>query len=199
MKRLFSILTLLAFSLPVWAQSQVFSPPGYANMEWLVRMAETGDSTAQLELGTVYYNGMEGVIKDKFEAVKWFQKAADSGNPTAQLYLGYMYRVGDTVNKNYFKAIKLFRSAANHNNAPAMFYLGDMYEKGDGVKMNFTYAYAYYLLAEHRAESEYFRKYYANAADRLEQILFPDEIQEGRKIAFDLDKQIPFTNPEIRK
>src|SRR5262245_39397781 len=52
-------------------------------------LAEKGNTVAQYNLGTMYFNG-QGVVKNFAEAEKWWRAAADHGNPDAQLGLGYM-------------------------------------------------------------------------------------------------------------
>jgi tetratricopeptide (TPR) repeat protein len=50
------------------------------------KAAELGNSSAQVNLGTMYVHG-QGVPQDYAEATKWFRKAADQGNAVAQHYL----------------------------------------------------------------------------------------------------------------
>ena len=61
--------------------------------EQTMTKAKAGDSTAQYNLGNMYYNG-EGVQTSYAEAVKWYRKAAEQGHAGAQLSLGQMYQDG---------------------------------------------------------------------------------------------------------
>ncbi len=48
----------------------------------LERLAKTGDSEAQYDLGYMYENGL-GVGQDKSRALELYQSAADQGHPRA--------------------------------------------------------------------------------------------------------------------
>ena len=68
-------LPVLFFTLVVLAGIR----PGYAegqNIKQIREAAIQGDTTAQFNLGNMYYKG-EGVPKDNREAVKWYRKAAE--------------------------------------------------------------------------------------------------------------------------
>ena len=69
-----------------------------------------GDSTAQLFLGVMYYNG-EFFKQDYVEAAKWYRKAADQGEEFALLFLGEMYANGVGVKQNQVKAKELFNKS----------------------------------------------------------------------------------------
>ena len=60
------------------------------------KLAESGNATAQYNLGIMYDNG-DGVIEDDKLAVKWYTKAAEQGHASAQYNLGVMYFYGDGV------------------------------------------------------------------------------------------------------
>ena len=94
-----------------------------------------GDSTAQLFLGVMYYNG-EFFKQDYVEAAKWYRKAADQGEEFALLFLGEMYEEGKGVEKDYAEALKWYNKAAEQGHNQAQFYLGEMYANGVGVKQN---------------------------------------------------------------
>ena len=54
------------------------------------RLAESGDATAQLNVGSMYYLGV-GVTQNFEEAARWYRKAADQGLATAEVALGGLY------------------------------------------------------------------------------------------------------------
>ena len=56
--------------------------------------ALSGDASAQMKLGTLYYKG-QGVSRDYAEAARLFLLAAEKGDPYAQSNLGYMYELGE--------------------------------------------------------------------------------------------------------
>jgi len=59
-------------------------------------LAETGNASAQVYLGALYFAGL-GVTQDDAEAVRLFRLAANQGNASAQVYLGVMYSAGRGV------------------------------------------------------------------------------------------------------
>ena len=59
-------------------------------------LAEQGDTTAQYNLGVMYWHG-KGVPQDDAEAVRWYRMAAKQGQAEAQYNLGVMYWHGKGV------------------------------------------------------------------------------------------------------
>jgi uncharacterized protein len=74
-------------------------------------LAEQGNPSAQLNLGSMYANG-QGVTQDNAQAVAWFRKAAEKGSPSAQYNLGNMFESGSGVTQDYAQALAWFRKAA---------------------------------------------------------------------------------------
>ena len=54
---------------------------------WAERSALQGYTIAQLNLGTAYYLGVNGLNKDNIQAKKWLSMAAQNGDETAKQYL----------------------------------------------------------------------------------------------------------------
>jgi hypothetical protein len=79
------------------------APASASDFEGLRRLAEQGDSTAQLALGTRYATGQE-VPQDYAEATRWFTQAAEQGNVIAQAALAAYYSVGRGVPQDPAKA-----------------------------------------------------------------------------------------------
>jgi hypothetical protein len=52
----------------------------------LIRRADSGDASAQYQLGVMYDNGI-GVPKNEAEAMRWWRRAADQGNKDAQSHV----------------------------------------------------------------------------------------------------------------
>ena len=75
-----------------------FSSYATSNFEKIKRMAELGDTVAQLNVGNSYYTG-DGIPQNYDEAAKWYRFAAKKGNPIAQNNLGMMYSIGVGVRK----------------------------------------------------------------------------------------------------
>ena len=74
--------------------------------------AETGNTVAQYNLGSMYWSG-EGVRIDHKQAVRWYRKAAEQGHANAQYNLGGMYTDGDGVKQDFKEAVKWYRKAAD--------------------------------------------------------------------------------------
>lgn len=73
--------------------------------------AESGDPTAQFNLGRTYFNGMS-VPRDFSLTIKWWSKAASQNDPRAQVNLGSMYTDGIGTQRDYAEALKWFEIAA---------------------------------------------------------------------------------------
>ena len=95
-----------------------------ALQQWLP-LAEQGDASSQLVLGTIYQSGKH-VIQDYKEAVKWYRLAAAQGNADAQVNLGFMYSKGNGVSQDYKEAVKWYRLAAYQGHAEAQSALDEL-------------------------------------------------------------------------
>ncbi len=74
-------------------------------------LAETGDTTAQFNLGVMHDFG-QGVAKDPVQALTWYRAAAAQGHPGAQFNLGGMYFEGQGVAQDHLRAYVWFSLAA---------------------------------------------------------------------------------------
>ncbi|ACP25480.1 beta-lactamase HcpD precursor [Sinorhizobium fredii NGR234] len=101
--------------------------------KWYRTAAEQGHVKAQVNLGSLYFEG-EGVPQDYVEAARWFRKAAEDGNAAmAQYNLAMIYAHGMGVVANPVEAAHWYRKAAEQGDAAAQLQLGLMYERGEGV------------------------------------------------------------------
>ena len=66
-------------------------------------LAEAGEASAQLELGSMYDTG-RGHPENDAEAVKWYRKAAEQGLLGAQISLAHMYAHGEGVSQDFAEA-----------------------------------------------------------------------------------------------
>lgn len=98
----------------------------------LRRIAESGESWAQNEMGRCYALG-DGVQRDAEKAFEWFEKAADNGFPIAQCNLALCYLRGDGTPKDYGKAIQYLQKSANQGYPKAEMDLGLLLMEGIGV------------------------------------------------------------------
>ncbi len=101
-----------AFAGPLEDAGAAYKRGDYATAMKLVRpVAEQGNTSAQYNLGTMYYNG-EGTRRDYAEALKWYRMAADRGDAESQNNLGVIYSDGKGVPANLVEATKWFKVAA---------------------------------------------------------------------------------------
>ena len=89
-----------------------------STFEGLKRMAELGDTVAQLNLGNSYYAG-NGTPQNYNQAADWYLIAAKKGNAIAQNNLGMMYSLGIGVPKTLVKAYVWSSVAAAQGNDQA--------------------------------------------------------------------------------
>jgi hypothetical protein len=101
----------------------------------LVAKAESGDATAQADLG-LRYNLGNGLGQDFTKAAYWYLLAADQGQAMAQSNLAVLYTNGQGVQQNYQEAVRLYTLAADKGYALAKSNLGWMYHMGWGVAVD---------------------------------------------------------------
>lgn len=90
----FALLLALIFGITGCASS--------INISELKKRAESGDVSAQNDLGYAYKTG-SGVEKNPKEAIKWIRRAADAGSPMAQRNFGLAYGQGYGVPQDFQK------------------------------------------------------------------------------------------------
>jgi TPR repeat protein len=115
-------------------------------VKYFVKAAASHFALAEVNLGTLYFNG-QGVEKDYAEAAKWDRRAADQGLAPAQAALGSMYVLGQGVPQDFLEAEKLLRLAAAQGFAPAQNSLGALYANGEGVARDYAEATKWYAAA----------------------------------------------------
>jgi len=95
------VLSIVPLAVPAWADykagEDAYNRGDFATAlrEWRP-LAEQGDASAQVNLGTLYVNG-QGVSEDYQQALYWFRLAAKQGNAMALTKLGLMYEHGKGV------------------------------------------------------------------------------------------------------
>lgn len=94
--------------------------------------AESGDPSAQYNMGITYLNG-QGAPRDLAQAAGWFRKAADQGIPQAQYNLAILCLNGEGLQKNEAEAVKWLSAAAVQGNFSAQKALIRCYADGIGV------------------------------------------------------------------
>jgi len=98
-------------------------------------LAENGDPSAQLNLGTLYDYG-QGVNEDPAQALHWYSAAAEQGKAIAQFNLGVMYATGRGTHLDNILASRWYYMAAEQGITDAQFNLALQFSKGLGVEVN---------------------------------------------------------------
>jgi TPR repeat protein len=154
------------------------------------KAAEQGDVLAQYFLGQSYNLG-DGVAIDKAEAVKWWRKSAEKGYADSQYSLGVCYYQGKGLTNDIVEAVKWFRRAAEQSgmNTEAQYNLGCLYSKGEGVLIDYVEAYKWFNLASANGNIDA-----KKGLSIVEQLMTPEQIAEGQKLAREFKPHIEF-NP----
>ena len=87
-----------------------------AAYELYLSAAEQEHPFAQVLLGNMYFNGVEGAVeRDYVKARQWYEKAARYDNEVALTTLAFIYENGIGTDRDIEKAISLYRRAADNN------------------------------------------------------------------------------------
>jgi TPR repeat protein len=105
------------------------------DIETLKKLAESGNSDAQFELGIRYLGG-ESIAKDEKLAAEWLQKAADQHNLAAMNAMGTLSEEGVGMPKDPKKAFEWYEKAAKYGFPLAQQNLAECYHTGKGVEKN---------------------------------------------------------------
>ena len=109
--------------------------PGEADVAYFRRIrkvAETGNSEAQVSLAEAYFYG-RGVATNRVEAVRWYRAAAVDGDPAAQASLGLCLLRGWGCGRNAAEAVEWYKRAARQGSMAAMNDLAFCHMHGIGV------------------------------------------------------------------
>jgi len=148
-------------------------------VKWYRKAADQNLAGAQFNLATCYEKG-QGVAKDMVEAVRWYRKAADQNVAEAQYNLGQCYLHGEGVTSNNLEAVKWYRKAAEQNCAAAQYSLGRCYLRSLGVAQDGAEGYKWCLLSSVQGN-----EIAKNAVTKLDAVMSPEQIAEGKRRAND--------------
>jgi hypothetical protein len=173
MLKAFIILLFLGLNCNVSAESDDFKR--------CRTFAERGDALAQFFMGLHYYQGFDGVVRDKAEAAKWWRLSADQGQPDAESAIGDMYYKGDFLAQDYEESFKWYLRSAMHGNSNAAMRVGTFYLSGQGgVTKNLKYAHAW--LSIYTPSEEKFRDLQRKHLLLIESKLDANDIAQARII-----------------
>lgn len=148
----------------------------------LMPLAEEGDVRAQINLGTLNYNGPP---PNHEEAAKWFRLAAEQGDALAERYLGYMYANGQGLARDDREAVKWYGRAAEQGDADAQAGLATMYSAARGTSQNYVQAHKWFSVAAARypASERAKRAQALRSSELLAEKMSPSQIEEAKKLA----------------
>ncbi len=158
--------SLLAMSIalgcitPAWADDMETLAPALTQLrdhnyrqaiDMITPLAEAGNPTAEMMLGTIYGGGFGYKSANVADGFKWTKRAADHGLMEAQSSIGDAYYFGRGVEKNGAEAVKWYQRSAGQAFPPAQAALGMIYVLGTDVPQDFIQAYMWNLLAQQNA------------------------------------------------
>ena len=86
--------------------------------KWYIRVADTGNRTAQLALAGIYREGL-GVEPDQVESTRLYRLSAEQGDLDAQFHLSLRYEAGKGVRADAAEAMTWLRRAASSGHPDA--------------------------------------------------------------------------------
>lgn len=94
-------------------------------LKYYLKAAESGNDSAMVDCGRIYFEGIFGVEKDVDKAMEWFQKAGELGNSAALNNIGYIYStLGDDK-----EALIWYEKSANLGDVVAMLNVSTSYRR----------------------------------------------------------------------
>ena len=151
--------------------------------ELFLRAAEAGDSSARLQIGIMYKDGI-GTDINIVEALKWLECSAEQKNYVAIGTMARMFLNGEGVEKNQKKAFILYKEVADSGNSFARNQVGMMYKNGIGTEKDIDLAKKYLKLSAEQGNN------YARI--NLANILFESEEQSDKEYAFSLYLKVAY-------
>lgn len=128
----------------------------------LVSAAETGDLSAQVNLGHILGDNWDGLGHDFDQSRHWFQQAALQGSQTAQYHLGLMFLRGEGGPADVDKGVHWLEMAAFGETYSGAEVLADLYEVGShGLPRDLERA-GYWRARLREAEQLRYFKYFWN-------------------------------------
>ncbi len=120
-----------------WAEELNDGSDPFGVIKFAQPYANQGNVTAQLTLGSTYYNG-KFVPQDYTRAVKWFRLAAQQGDATAQNFLALMYLNGQGIPQNLVRAYMWSNLAAASGKETTMLSRDDLAQMRDKLAVQMT-------------------------------------------------------------
>lgn len=103
------------------------------DFDTLHQHAVQGEPDYARELANRFAEGLNGLDKNKEEALRFYTIAATSGEPADLRKMGNIYYTGSLGNIDYVEAIKWYCKAAKKGDAIAAFLAGKLYIRGENI------------------------------------------------------------------
>ena len=116
-------------------------------VELYTQAAELGNTTAAGNLATIYWNGEEGIPRDRAKALDYARIAAEDGNEHALYFLGYAHLKGIVVEQDGELGMEYLFASEEAGSDDALVQLGWEFEHGDNVEIDEVRATDYYRRA----------------------------------------------------
>lgn len=94
---------------------------------YISKAADGGNNIAQHNLGTIYYNGLNGQDKNYEKAFKYYKLSSINKSKKSQFMVGICYAKGHGINMDREKAYEYLELSAEQNYSSAQIKLGIMY------------------------------------------------------------------------
>jgi TPR repeat protein len=180
-----SAISMQAMAGPYDDATAAYKRGDYATALKLIRpLAEQGNTGAQYNLATMYYNG-DGTRRDYAEAMNWFRRAAQKGDIDAERYLGFMNAEGQGVSRNDAEAFRWYALAADQGDADAANNLGVLYTDGKGTMKDLVQAHKWFSIAAMRypANDQKNRETAQKNVDKLAKQMTPAQVSQAQMLA----------------
>lgn len=113
----------------------------YEAIKYYKQAADNNNSVAQLSLGVIYFNGENGIIKNKQTAFQLFKRSAENGNAYAMYNTGLCFENGFGCEQNPEKAFEWYKKSADAGNADGRFECGLCFLNGYGCNKDENYGF----------------------------------------------------------
>lgn len=101
---------------------------------WLNRMAKSGDSGAQLQVGLAYRDGRYGLSADADKGMYWLKQAANNGNAYAEDTIAEMYATGNGAEQNTALAMQWWKKSIKDGDPQARLHMSEALIKAGKVQ-----------------------------------------------------------------
>jgi TPR repeat protein len=124
--------------------------------DWFRKAADQGHAIAQIDLGSLYFDG-RGLAQSDAQALRWWRKAAEQGHVGAQMNVASLIESGRGTKPDSAEAFRWRLKVAESGNPEAQYLVAIHFLKGNGVEKDSTQCAQWALRAAKQcfADAEY--------------------------------------------